>query len=98
MKKPRVFERLKRRFQFELGNLRGVTLDVSAGGMNLELTRTPAPGSTVVGNLILGTQKLSFTGLVAWVLPAFPNAGIRGKVGIRLTGIPPEYFNTLAGR
>jgi hypothetical protein len=68
------------------------TQDVSPGGLALELPRVPRPGTTVHGTLPLGGEEYPFTGVVVWAKAGEPRLQVRGRVGVRFTGIANAFF------
>ncbi len=91
----RLLPRLRKRLSITLADARAFTADVSAGGFAVELMRTLQPGSTVHGTVSVGERLLGFTGLVSWTKQAEPRLQVRGKSGIRLTGIDPAFYEWL---
>ena len=88
----RLLPRLRRRFQVWLGDRPAYTSDVSTGGFALELMSTLLPGSMVHGELRVGEATMPFTGTVSWSKRAEPRLQVRGRAGIRFTGIAPGFF------
>jgi len=88
----RLLPRLRRRFQVWLGDRPAYTSDVSTGGFALELMATLLPGSMVHGELRVGEETMPFTGTVSWSKRAEPRLQVRGRAGIRFTGIAPGFF------
>jgi hypothetical protein len=88
----RLLPRLRRRFQVWLGQRPAYTSDVSPGGFALEVMATLMPGTTVHGELRVGDKELPFTGTVTWSMRAEPRLQVRGRAGVRFTGIDPSFF------
>lgn len=89
----RTFQRLRRRLRLSLGGkLPAFTADVSPGGFSAEMMQIPRPGTTVLGSLTLGGKEFTFTGLVRWAERGEPGLALRGKIGVRFTGIANEFF------
>jgi hypothetical protein len=88
----RLLPRLRRRLQVWLGDRPAFTSDVSTGGFALELMSTLLPGSMVHGQLRVGERELPFTGTVTWSKKAEPRLQVRGRAGVRFTGIDPSFF------
>ncbi|MBE2248161.1 MAG: PilZ domain-containing protein [Myxococcus sp.] len=89
----RLLPRLRRRLQVWLGDRPAYTSDVSTGGFALELMATLRPGTMVHGELQVDGQAMPFTGTVSWSKRAEPRLQVRGRAGIRFTGIAPGFFD-----
>jgi hypothetical protein len=94
----RVLPRLRRRLKLFISERLAFTSDLSAGGFAVELMTTLLPGSMVHGLVCVGEKELPFTGTVTWAMRAEPRLQIRGRAGIRVTGIDPEYFDVFTAR
>ena len=92
----RLLPRLRRRFQVWLGDRPAFTSDVSTGGFALEVMTTLKPGAMVHGELRVGEETMPFTGTVSWSMRAEPRLQVRGRAGIRFTGIAPGFFDLFA--
>jgi hypothetical protein len=88
----RLLPRLRRRLQVWLGDRPAFTSDVSTGGFALELMATLLPGTMVHGQLRLGEREVPFTGTVTWSKKAEPRLQVRGRAGVRFTGVDPSFF------
>lgn len=82
--------RHRRRFRVTIGASPVFTLDLGAGGFSAELMRVPANGSAVAGVIRLNGVDVAYRGEVAWVKPGDPRIGLRGRIGVRFTELPPE--------
>ena len=91
----RVMPRLRKRLQLMLSSGGAYTTDVCAGGFAVELMRTLLPGSTVHGSVKVDDTSLPFTGVVTWTKQAEPRMQLRGRSGIRFTGIDSAFFSWL---
>ncbi|MBL8941415.1 MAG: PilZ domain-containing protein [Archangium sp.] len=94
----RLLPRLRRRLQVWLGDRPAFTSDVSTGGFAIELMSTLLPGTMVHGQLRVGEKELPFTGTVTWSFRAEPRLQVRGRAGVRFTGIDPSFFELFAAR
>lgn len=92
MANQRALPRLRRRLRVCFGSTPAFTADVSPGGFAAELMRVPRPGTTVHGKLTLGGRTFAFTGLVRWAKSGDPRLSVRGRVGVRFTGIANEFY------
>jgi hypothetical protein len=93
MSNRRFIPRLRRRLRLTLQDGGPVfTADLSPGGFAAELARVPRPGTTVHGTLPLAGQEFPFTGLVMWAKAGEPRLNLRGRVGVRFTGIANAYY------
>ncbi|MBF5046159.1 PilZ domain-containing protein [Aggregicoccus sp. 17bor-14] len=93
MSNRRYLPRLRCRLRLQLqdgGPL--FTADLSPGGFAAELLRVPRPGTTVHGTLPFGGQEFPFTGQVMWAKAGEPRLNLRGRVGVRFTGIANGYY------
>src|SRR5438067_2440585 len=93
MPNKRFVPRQRRRLKISLGGkLPAFTADVSPGGFAVEMMTVPRPGTVVHGSLTFEGREYPFTGEVSWVRPGDPRLSVRGRVGIRFTGIENEFF------
>ena len=93
MPNKRFVPRQRKRLKISLGGkLPAFTADVSPGGFAAEMMQVPRPGTTVHGSITLCQQEFPFTGEVTWALAGEPRMSLRGRVGIRFTGIANEFF------
>jgi hypothetical protein len=89
----RLLPRLRRRLRLTWGGSQpAFTQDVSPGGLALELMSVPPPGTQVRGVLPLAGRDFPFTGVVVWARAGEPRLQVRGRVGVRFTGIANAYF------
>ena len=89
----RFIPRQRRRLKISLGGkLPAFTADVSPGGFAAEMMQVPRPGTTLHGCITLDGREFPFTGEVSWALAGDPRMSVRGKVGVRFTGIANEFF------
>lgn len=91
-KENRTLQRTRRRIAVTLGNKKAFTWDVSPGGFCIETMYTQKPGTDVTGTLELDAQSLPFTGKIAWSLAGDLRVMQRGRMGVRLTGVPDAYY------
>lgn len=97
MANKRYLPRLRRRLRVLWGDTSPVfTQDVSPGGFAVELVRVPPPGTTVHGVLPFAGRDFPFTGVVVWARAGEPRLHLRGRVGVRFTGIDNAYFAAYA--
>ena len=92
MANKRVMPRQRKRIRVELAGTSVFTADVSPGGFCAESMRVLPPGSTVQGRIRVGNEDLAFTGQVTWTRAAEPRLGLRGRMGVRITGVPNAYY------
>lgn len=93
MPNKRFVARQRRRLKLSLGGkLPAFTADVSPGGFSVELMSVPRPGTTVHGTLTLEGREFPFTGEVSWAQHGDPRLSVRGRVGVRFTGIDNTYY------
>lgn len=93
----RLLPRLRRRLKLSMGGrLPAYTADVSPGGFAAEVMRVPRPGTPVQGCVTIEGKELEFTGQVTWALLSEPRLGVRGKFGVRFTGIPNAFFEAFS--
>lgn len=64
---------------------RGLTRDVSPGGMCVLIPSPPSRGARIKGAVVLEGEAHQFAGVVAW--RERPRAGDPAHVGIRFTGV-----------
>jgi hypothetical protein len=75
-----------------LDDVAACTVDISAGGICVEVDRPLPAGATVRGALHLEGRVIPFAGLVAWHRKIVDGA----RLGVRLTDVPAD-FAQLAG-
>lgn len=68
------------------------TTDASPGGFCAESMRVLRPGTDIHGKIRVGEEDVEFTGKIAWAKAAEPRLQIRGRMGIRLTGVGASYY------
>jgi hypothetical protein len=88
----RLLPRLRRRVRVWLGERPAYTSDLSPAGFALELMATLIPGTMVHGSLTIGGAEVPFTGTVTWSKRAEPRLQVRGRAGVRFSGIDPRFF------
>jgi hypothetical protein len=89
----RFVPRQRRRFKITLGGrLPAFTADLSPGGFSCDLMQVPRPGTTVRGSITFAEREFEFTGEVSWARAGDPRLSLRGRVGVRFTGIANEFF------
>lgn len=93
MANKRRMPRNRRRVRVELEGTQLFTVDVSPGGFCAESMRILPPGTMVRGRIRFDDQDLEFTGTIAWAKAAEPRLQLRGRMGIRLTGVPNAYYS-----
>jgi hypothetical protein len=84
--------RERRRAKVMLRGAAIFTADLSPGGLSVELMRVLAPGTDVNGTITFQGQTFEFSGCVTWAKEGDARLGIRGRMGIRFTGIAPGFF------
>lgn len=93
MSNRRFVPRQRRRLKISLGGkLPAFTADVSPGGFAVELMHVPRPGTLVHGHLHLADREFPFTGEVTWAKAGDPRMSVRGRIGVRFTGIDNDFF------
>ena len=98
MGNKRFMSRQRKRLRVDLGGNASFTIDISPGGVCVESMKPVTPGSHVQGQLRVANEDLDFTGIVCWAKAAEPRLAIRGRMGIRFTSIPPQYYSSLQAR
>ncbi|MBX5480778.1 MAG: PilZ domain-containing protein [Myxococcaceae bacterium] len=93
MSNRRFVPRQRRRLKISLGGLcPAFTADVSPGGFAAETMQPRKPGTMVHGSITLEGREFDFTGEVSWARAGDPRLSIRGRFGVRFTGIDPEFY------
>lgn len=93
MANKRFVPRQRRRLKLSLGGkLPAFTADVSPGGFSVEMMNVLRPGLTVHGTLTLANREFPFTGEVSWARAGDPRLSVRGRIGVRFTGIANEFY------
>lgn len=92
MPNKRFMDRQRKRLRVELSGTPSFTVDVSPGGLCLESMKPLAPGNSIHGKLRVANEDLDFTGVVCWAKAAEPRLQLRGRMGIRFTSVPPQYY------
>ncbi len=72
------------------------TADVSPGGFAVEVGHVHRPGTEIHGHLILEGREFTFTGVVSWAQQGDPRLSVRGRMGVRFTGIDNDFFALFA--
>ncbi|MFZ5471825.1 MAG: PilZ domain-containing protein [Myxococcota bacterium] len=89
----RFVPRQRRRLKISLGGkLPAFTADVSPGGFAIEMMQVPRTGAQVCGSISLGGRDFPFTGEVSWSRAGDPRMSVRGRAGVRFTGIANEFY------
>lgn len=89
----RVLPRFRRRLKLTLGGkLPAFTADVSPQGFAVEAMRSCPPGTDVAGSITLQGEEFTFTGKVCWAKAGDPRLSVRGRFGVRFTGIANRFF------
>lgn len=89
----RLLPRLRRRLKISLGGkLPAFTADVSPQGFAVEAMHIMKPGAPVQGSITLNGSEFQFTGQVCWAKSGEPRLSVRGRFGIRFTGIANAFF------
>lgn len=89
----RFIPRQRRRLKISLGGkLPAFTADVSPGGFAVEMMHVPRPGTPLNGSISLAGREFQFTGEVSWARAGEPRMSVRGRVGVRFTGIDNDFF------
>jgi hypothetical protein len=91
----RLLPRIRRRLKIKLGALQTFTADVSPTGFAAELMQTLQPGSELHGSIELCGEQFAFTGKVCWAKQGEPRMNVRGRFGVRFTGISNTFFELL---
>ena len=89
----RVLPRFRRRLKLSLGGkLPAFTADVSPQGFAAEVMHVLRPGTTVHGAITLEGREFPFTGQVCWAKSGDPRMSVRGRFGVRFTGIANDFY------
>lgn len=89
----RLLPRLRRRLKLSLGGkLPAFTADVSPQGFAVEVMHIARPGTDVQGSISIGGQEFPFTGKVCWAKAGDQRISVRGRYGVRFTGIANQFF------
>ncbi len=91
----RILPRLRRRLKIKLGGLQTFTADVSPRGFAAELMQALLPGTDLNGSIELCGEEFAFTGKVCWAKQGEPRMNVRGRFGVRFTGISNTFFELL---
>ena len=93
----RLLPRLRRRLKISLGGkLPAFTADVSPQGFAAEAMHVLRPGTEVTGSITLHGQEFGFTGQVCWAKSGDPRLSVRGRFGVRFTGIANAFYELFA--
>jgi hypothetical protein len=95
MPNKRFVPRERRRLRISLGDRLAFTADVSPGGFACDAMQVPRLGTTVHGSISLAERQFAFTGEVSWARAGDPRLSLRGRMGVRFTGIANEFFEVL---
>ncbi len=94
----RLLPRLRRRLKLTLGGkMPAFTADVSPQGFAVEVMRIAKPGAEVSGSISLEGEDFPFTGRVTWAKAGDPRMSVRGRFGVRFTGIANRFFELFPG-
>ena len=88
----RLMPRLRRRLKVTVGGLQTFTADVSSRGFAAELMQVLRPGTLQHGSIELAGQAYTFTGQVCWAKSGDPRMSVRGRFGVRFTGIANDFY------
>ena len=89
----RLLPRLRRRLKLSLGGkLPAFTADVSPQGFAVEAMHISKPGTDVHGSISIAGQEFNFTGKVCWAKAGDQRMSVRGRFGVRFTGIANQFF------
>lgn len=89
----RLLPRFRRRLKLSLGGkLPAFTADVSPQGFSVEAMHISKPGAEVQGSITIQGQEFPFTGKVCWAKAGDQRMSIRGRFGVRFTGIANQFF------
>ncbi len=97
MNDKRIMPRQRKRLRVEVSGSPMFTVDVSPGGFCYESMRILPPGSVVHGKIRVNEKDLPFTGLVAWAKASEPRMQVRGRMGIRFTGVDRAFYALFGG-
>ena len=93
----RLLPRLRRRLKLSLGGkLPAFTADVSPQGFAVEVMHIARPGTDVHGSISIQGQEFPFTGKVCWAKAGDQRMAVRGRFGVRFTGIANKFFELFA--
>jgi hypothetical protein len=89
----RFGSRQRRRLKISIGGrVPAFTSDISPGGFAVEVMQVMPPGTALQGSITLGGREFNFTGEVSWARPGSPHVSLRGRIGVRFTGISNEFY------
>ncbi len=97
MNDKRSMPRQRKRLRVEVAGSPFFTVDISPGGFCYESMRIIEPGSAVQGRIRVNERDLPFTGMVAWAKASEPRMQIRGRMGVRFTGVDSTFFSLFGG-
>src|SRR5687767_13706041 len=93
MPNKRFVPRVRRRLKISLGGkLPAFTADVSPGGFSAEMMQVFRPGTVLHGAITLDGREFPFTGEVSWAKAGDPRMSLRGRIGVRFTGIANAFY------
>ncbi len=88
-----MLPRVRRRLKIAMGGkVPAFTADVSPRGFSAEVMQVWRIGSVVHGSISLEGREFPFTGEVSWSKAGDPRLSIRGRFGVRFTGIDNDFF------
>ncbi|MGA9520391.1 MAG: PilZ domain-containing protein [Myxococcaceae bacterium] len=93
MNNKRNMPRQRKRLRVEVSGSPVFTVDVSPGGFCYESMRILEPGSVIKGKIRVNDADLPFTGMVAWAKASEPRMQLRGRMGIRFTGVDSAFYS-----
>ena len=88
----RLIPRLRRRLKLKLAGFQTFTADVSPQGFAVEAMHISKPGTDVHGSISIQGQEFAFTGKVCWAKAGDQRMSVRGRFGVRFTGIANQFF------
>jgi hypothetical protein len=88
----RRMPRHRKRLLVEVAGSPMFTVDVSPGGFSYESMSVHPPGTMVHGRIRVNGNDIAFTGQVAWAKASEPRLQMRGRMGIRFTGVDNAFY------
>ena len=93
---PRAHLRFRRRLKVVTDTRSiGFTVDASAGGLCVESLASPAPRTSMRGQLNLDGREFPFVGVVAWLCSGDLRAGQRSRYGLHFAHAPLGLLDAL---
>jgi PilZ domain len=88
----RFVPRQRRRLKISIGGrVPAFTADISPGGFAAEVMHVLRPGTELQGSITLAGREFDFTGEVSWARAGSPHLALRGRIGVRFTGISNDF-------